>query len=138
METISFGASELRSLRNALDAVYMAVWLGNDSSALPLEYDPPIYKRPSREWTFRPRGIENLDANLTSILNSHAKNSWAWNLPETSPESLAQLGNEQIAKLDAYRQKLGKPKITLTQEQYDAINKGFLAEREPKLPPNYL
>ena len=84
------------------------------------------------------RGIANLDANMNDILDSYVKNSWAWNLPETSFESLSQLSNDQIAKLDAYRQKLGKPKIKLTREQYDAINNGFLWERQPKLPPDYL
>jgi hypothetical protein len=48
------------------------------------------------------------------------------------------LNNNQIAKLDAYRQQLGKPRITLTQEHYDTINSGFFGEREPKLPPDYL
>ncbi len=125
--------SELRDLSDALESLYMALILGNHRGGLPLKYETPIYTRPSHN-----PGRYYLREDIDAVLNSIAENSRVWNTPEESPEALARLSNEQIAKLDAYRQKLGKPKITLTQEQYDAINANFGWGREPKLPSTYL
>ena len=130
---ITVELSELRDMRDALESLYMALALGTRRSGLPLEYDPPIYARPSSA-----RLEDYLREDADFLLNSIAARSPLWDRPEDSIQALAQLSNEKIAKLDAYRQGFGKPRLALTTEQYDEINRNAGWGREPKLPPIYL
>lgn len=132
-EGIALELTELRDLFDALETLYMALLLGEDGRGLPLKQESDIYARPNHYFH-----EFFLKKNMDNVLDNIAKNSRAWDLPETAPKKLMQFTNEQIARLDTYRQERGIPKIALTREQYDAINDNRGWGRNPKLPPTYL
>ncbi len=89
-EELRFGLPELQSVRDALDSLYVALFLGLEGGGLPLEYDPPIYSRPSIQYIGPDRG-SSLTRDIDDVLGNFAKNSWTWKVAEKSPESLNQL-----------------------------------------------
>ena len=106
---ITLELSELRDLFDALESLYMALLLGKDGRGLPLKQESDIYARPNHSFH-----KFFLSTNMDDVLDNVAKNSLAWNLPEMAPMKMMQFTNEQIARLDAYRQERGMPKIALS------------------------
>ena len=109
--------SELRELTDALEDLYEAVNFQVSADAVPEEYRRRIFNLPSCEFN-----KYELSQEVDQVLKTFAESSGVWNLPETNPTGLHQLTNEQIERLNSFRVALGKPEISLSQNEIDEIN----------------
>jgi hypothetical protein len=97
--------AELTKVKNALETLFAELSFDVEHGMLPLDYDPRVIHGGSRSHT----------TDIEELLDSVAKNSYFFNMPEANANAWqfarTQLTAKDLAKLNSYRLRFGMPQV---------------------------